>query len=184
MREAVFLVEELSAKDLLEAILPKLIDTDAWIIKVIPFEGKQDLERRMGRLLRAWRNPQARFLVLRDQDSGNCGDVKAGLVARCAEAGKPDAIVRVACRTLEAWIVGDLREFGEEFSVPTASSTQGRAKYRNPDLLGDPVEELRSFVRAYQKRDGARRMGPRLDPSRNVSRSFQVFCQGVARLVA
>jgi hypothetical protein len=181
--ELVFLLEEPSAKDLLEGLVPRLLPPD-WSARFIPFQGKQDLERRMSRFLRAWQNPSARFVVLRDQDSGNCEAVKRGLVERCAEAGRHDVLVRVACRELESWIVGDLDAFSEEFKVAAAAKAKRKAKFRNPDLLGSPMGELRSFVPTYQKRDGARRMGTRLDPGQNESTSFRNFCSGIVRLLS
>lgn len=183
MTEIIFLLEEPSAKDLLEGLVPRLIPP-GWSARFIPFQGKQDLERRMSRFLRAWQDPRARFVVLRDQDSGDCREVKRGLTARCVEAGRADALVRVACRELESWIVGDLDAFAAEFKVAAAAKAKGKAKYREPDLLGNPVNELRAFVPTYQKRDGARRMGPRLDPEKNASMSFRCFCSGLARLTA
>jgi hypothetical protein len=58
-----------------------------------------------------------------------------------------------------------------------------KSKYRNPDKLSNPVRELRRFVPDYQKRSGARRIGPLLEPKRNQSHSFKVFCAGVQNLV-
>jgi hypothetical protein len=183
MMELVILTEEPSAKDLLDGLLPRLLP-DGWQFRCIPYEGKQDLEKRMGRLLRAWQTPGARFVVLRDQDSGDCRVVKAGLIERCEQAGRGDTMVRVACRELEAWIAGDLQTFAAEFAAPAAAKSTGVARFRNPDSLGSPFSELRRFAPAYQKRDGARRMGLRLDPTQNTSRSFQVFCEGIQRITA
>lgn len=183
MTELVVLTEEVSAKDLLDGLLPKLLPP-GWTFRCIPFEGKQDLEKRMGRFLSSWRAPGAKFVVLRDQDSADCRAVKSGLVERCRDAGRTDTLVRIACRDLEAWIAGDLRAFAAEYSVPAAAKAVGVAKFRNPDVLGGALAELQRFAPYYQKRDGARRMGPLLDPMRNSSRSFREFCDGIARVTA
>jgi hypothetical protein len=55
--------------------------------------------------------------------------------------------------------------------------------FRNPDHLVRPVESLRKFIPEYQKRDGARRIGVLLDPTRNQSGSFRTFCSGIRRLL-
>lgn len=183
MRELVVLTEEPSAKDLLQGLLPRLLP-DGWSFRCLSFEGKQDLEKRMGRTLRAWQNPEARFVVLRDQDSGDCRAIKAGLLDRCLAVGRHGVLVRIACRELESWILGDLQAFAVEFSVPAAARAAAKAKYRDPDQLGSPVQELRNFAPDYQKRDGARRMGLRLTPDRNNSQSFRVFCAGIGNVVA
>ena len=181
MKELVILVEERSAKELLDGLLPRLIPDD-WKFRCIPFEGKQDLEKGMGRKLRAWRNSEARFVVLRDQDSGDCQTVKQNLMKLCCDAGKKDVLVRIACRNLESWIVGDLPVFAQVFSAPSADKAKNKAKFRNPDDLGNAVAELRKFVPTYQKLDGARRMGEHLYPTNNKSHSFKVFCSGIQKM--
>jgi len=181
MRELVVLTEEPSAGDLLSGLLPRLLP-DGWSFKCYPYEGKQDLEKRGPILLRAWQNPDAAFIVLRDQDSGDCRTVKARLAERFVDARKRPVLLRVACRELEAWIVGDLPAFAEEFVVAAAARAARKAKFRDPDALGAPSAELGSFVPGYRKRDGARRMGLRLDPGSNASCSFHAFCNGVRKL--
>ncbi|PCJ52071.1 MAG: hypothetical protein COA70_12910 [Planctomycetota bacterium] len=181
LRELVFLLEEPSAKDLLKGLLPRII-SPAWTVRYIVFEGKQALEKRMMVKLSTWLTPGTLFVILRDQDSGNCVEIKDGLAAKCLEAGKGDALVRIACRELESWVVGDLEAFAEEFSCPQASRRKRQRKFQQPDNLGSPVEELRKFVPSYQKRDGARRMGHLLNPESNRSVSFRVFCDGVRRI--
>jgi hypothetical protein len=67
------------------------------------------------------------------------------------------------------------------FLLEEPSASNKRA-YRIPDQLANPVQELRKFLPGYQKRDGARRLGPLLDPVRNRSHSFRVFCEAVRQL--
>lgn len=68
MKELVFLLEEQSAKAMLESLLPRLLDGNV-SYRCITFEGKQDLEKQLTRRIRSYQNEQARFIVLRDQDS-------------------------------------------------------------------------------------------------------------------
>jgi hypothetical protein len=53
--------------------------------------------------------PDSFFVVLRDQDSGDCLEIKERLMALCGRAGKEDALVRIACRELESFYLGDLK---------------------------------------------------------------------------
>ncbi len=145
------------------------------------FEGKQDLEKNLTRRLRGWLAPESTFVVLRDQDAGDCKAVKARLVELVRQSGR-EALVRVACRELEAWVIGDLRAVAETFGVPPVAKDWSNAKYRQPDVLVRPVEELRRLVPFYQKIDGARRVGPLLDPERSQSPSFRAFYAGLERL--
>ena len=71
----VFFLEELSAKEMLEGLMPIILPTRIQYQCVI-FSGKGDLEKRMGRRLRAWREPNVCFVVVRDQDAGDCLAIK------------------------------------------------------------------------------------------------------------
>jgi len=181
MTTLVFLLEEPSAKDILEGLLPRLISNEV-VIRYMVFEGKQDLEKRMLYRMRGWLQSDTYFVVLRDQDAADCHKVKARLQQIARQAGRPNALICIACRELESWILGDWHALAEAFNQPSLAQQSLKAKFRNPDALGSPVEEIRRFLPAYQKRDGARRLGPLLDLERNRSRSFQVFCNGVKRL--
>lgn len=178
----VFFLEEPSAKALLEGLMPRLVAPELEVQYVV-FEGKQDLEKNLARKLSGYLAPNARFVVLRDQDGADCRAVKARLVALVEKSGK-SALVRVACRELESWVLGDLAALAEEFDEPRLASHASKAKFRAPDELGAPVQELRRLVPSYQKIDGARRMGRRLNPEANQSTSFRVFCRSLKQLVA
>jgi len=177
----VFLLEEPSAQDALQGFLPSILPQNV-SVEYLVFEGKQDLEKRMVRRMRGWLKPDSAFVVLRDQDSGDCCIIKQNLSNLCREAGKPDAIVRIACRSLESWFLGDWASVGIAFGEPGLGKLQRKAIYQDPDRLVNPVSELRKAMPTYQKRDGARRIGPHLNHARNRSRSFQVFVEAVQRL--
>ena len=181
MTKLVFLVEEPSMADLLDGLLPRLFP--ALRFQCVPHEGKQDLERSIPRKLRGWGEPGVRFVVARDQDSGDCRQVKAMLAELCRNAGRADALVRVVCRELEAWYIGDsdalVRAFPEARNHPLRELN--RARYRNPDTVVRPSEAIARHIPEFQKRLGARRMADHLSRE-NRSRSFQVFLEGVERL--
>jgi len=182
MKSLVFLLKEPSAKDALVGFLTHILPDGVDVIYLI-FEGKQDLERRMSRFLREWGRPNTRFIVMRDQDNGDCKLIKAGLLLPCEEAGrKNETMVRIACRELEAWFVGDWAAVAKAFDNPKLSKLQKKSIYRDePDRLSNPVEELRKHIPHYQKRDGARRIGSYLRQEGNRSLSFQVFVDAVRR---
>ncbi|GAB4286121.1 MAG: hypothetical protein Fur0025_18320 [Oscillatoriaceae cyanobacterium] len=73
MIELVFLLEELSAKAMIEGIIPNIIPPEMPLgVRCIVFEGKQDLEKQITRKLQGYNNPDAAFIILRDRDSGDC----------------------------------------------------------------------------------------------------------------
>lgn len=181
MNRIVFLLEEGSMKVLLEGLLPRLFPGLSFLC--VPHEGKRDLETSIPRKLKAWREPGARFVVMRDQDSADCRQVKDGLVRLCREAGRNDVLVRVVCRELEAWYVGE-PELAQAFpeTPPGALRELSRSRqYQNPDTVVRPSDAITKLVPEFQKRSGARRMAAVLS-SENRSRSFQVFVEGVERL--
>lgn len=184
MRELVFLLEEASAKALLETLLPRILHTDVRP-RYIPFEGKQDLERQLAKRLRGYLNPHARFIVLRDQDSApDCKAIKAILLERCRQAGREaTSMVRIACKELETFYLADLRAVEQGLGLSNLARLQGSAKFRNPDRLGSPSKELATLtIGLYQKVSGSRAIGQYLDPSNERSPSFKNFIKGIRRL--
>lgn len=181
MTTLLFLLEEPSARDLLEGLLPRLLG-EAIRCDFLVFEGKQDLERNIPRKIRGWQRPDTKFVVLRDQDAADCHSVKRRLVELVPDSHLHLTVVRVACRELEAWALGDWAAVAAAFEEPRLASNQRKRAYRAPDRLSNPVDELRKFLPSYQKRDGARRLGRLLDPAQNASTSFRHFCRAVRRL--
>jgi hypothetical protein len=103
----VFLLEEASIKEFLDIVLPKILSSGVTFMTV-PHEGKQDLERSIPRKLRAWLEPNVRFVIVRDQDGTDCIRLKEKLYRQCVESGRPDTMVRIVCNELESWFLGDL----------------------------------------------------------------------------
>jgi hypothetical protein len=184
MKEIVFLLEEASAKELLAGLIPRIVRGEEQIrAKYVVFEGKQDLEKQLERRLRGYLNREARFLVLRDQDSGDCRRLKNGLAAKCAAAGRPDAVVRIACRELESFYLGDLAAVERAFGLPGLARRQGEQKFRNPDRLGSPSRELERLTRnRYQKVSGSRAIAPHLQLDGSASASFRNLVGAIRRL--
>ena len=183
MTTLVFCLEEPSAREMLQALLPRLLppQVDA---RYIVFEGKQDLHRRLKKRLREWQAPDSKFVILRDQDNADCHAVKQELEQICRESGRADALVRVACRELESWYLGDLAAVEQGLHFNGLARRQHQAKYRQPDRLGNPAEEIGKLTRnTYQKISGSRAIGGCLSPHANQSHSFQVFLSGLRRLV-
>lgn len=180
MSRIVFLLEEYSCKVLLDSLLPRLFPQLEFLC--VAHEGKQDLENSIPRKLRAWREPGVRFVVVRDNDHGDCSTLKARLLGMCREAGREDSLVRLACQELEAWYIGDPEALAEAFEDPSLAKIGGKARYRDPDAVTQPARALEELAPGFQKVSGARAMAPRLDVSRSASRSFRTFVAGVQRM--
>lgn len=181
MRTLLFLLEEPSAKDLLTGLLPRLLRPETQT-EFLVFDGKQDLEANIERKIRGWQRTDTRYVVLRDQDASDCRALKKHLVSLVPPDHRALTVVRIACRELESWFLGDWQAVGAAFGEPKLAANQRKRPYRNPDDLKNPILELRKHLPRFQKRDGARRMGPLLNIEKNESRSFHAFCEAVRRL--
>jgi hypothetical protein len=184
MKELVFLLEERSAQALLETLLPRLLNSEVQP-RYIPFEGKQDLEKQLTRRIRAYQNPRARFLVLRDQDNHpDCVALKRDLLALCENTNKlPACLVRIACRELESFYLADLAAAGKALGIEKLATHQSGRKFRVPDYLGSPSRELGKLTRGrYQKISGSRAIGAHLDLNNQRSSSFRNLIQGIRRM--
>lgn len=178
--EVVFMLEEPSMREFLKGLLPRLAPELRFTL--VAHEGKQDLERSLPRKLRAWRTPGARFVVVRDQDSADCLEVKARLCRIAADAGRPDTVVRIACRELEAWLLGDPSGLARALQRGELEGLERKAKFRDPDRLGSPSSELALILGSYSKTVGARAAGAALGWEQNGSRSFRHFVSAVQLL--
>jgi hypothetical protein len=176
----VFLVEDASMKALLGGLLPRLLP-EGVSSTVIAHEGKSDLDRSIPRKLKAWQEPDARFVILRDQDSADCGALKQRLIALCPPERR--ALVRIACREVESWYLADLAAVDRAFGTAKAHQ-QDKQKYRQPDRLGTPSAEVQRLVPGFGKVSGARALGPELDLDNSRSTSFFHFIAGLRRLLA
>lgn len=80
MKTLVFFLEEPSAKEMLEGIRAMIPAPDIeW--RYVVFSGKQDLEKNLVKRLRGWLKPDSLFVVMRDQDAGNCVTIKKRLAS-------------------------------------------------------------------------------------------------------
>lgn len=183
MTKLVFLVEEPSMANLLGELLPRLFPNLPF--QCVPHKGKAHLEKSIPRKLRAWREPGVRFVIMRDQNSGNCHAVKARLIDKCQQGGRTDALVRIVCRELEAWYMGDREALTQAF--PHAGERIRRElrkrRFRDPDNVVRPASALAKLIPDFQKRSCAESMG-RLLSQENRSHSYQVFLAGIERLLS
>ena len=172
----VFLLEEPSMKEVLDIILPQILP-DSVLFRTIPHSGKSDLEASIPHKLKAWRQPDTKFVIVRDQDSADCMQVKEAL-KKLAEPYGRQVLIRIACRELEAWYFGDLNAVSKAYHTDVSGLSK-KSKYRNPDTIGNPKEEMRKLFPSHQQLDGARRIAVHMDIENNTSDSFNCFVSGV-----
>ncbi|MBF0290452.1 MAG: DUF4276 family protein [SAR324 cluster bacterium] len=182
MTNLVFFLEEPSIREMLKAVLIKILPEDITVIYVV-FEGKQDLEKQLPLKLKAWECPNSLFVVIRDQDSGNCLNIKNNLIRIVNSSGKSGVLVRVACHELESFYLGDLAAVSQSIGPRNIVSKQNSRKFRNPDRLANPKQELKKIAPNYEPMTGSRAIGPHLDINNNRSTSFNKLFDGVRKLL-
>lgn len=182
----IFLLEEPSMRVLLDELLPQLFPgwVDGQHFQCIPHEGKSDLDRSIPRKLANWRIPGDRFVIVRDNDNADCGNLKARLRSLCEQSGRPDTLIRLVCQELESWYLGDLASLAAAFHLPKLDTPANRKRFAQPDDWKKPSVEVKRLVPAFHKISGARAVGRHLRPENNRSKSLQVFVAGVCRLAA
>lgn len=183
MKHIVFLLEEVSIKAVLDEILPSILPEDV-TFQTIKHEGKSDLEKSIPRKLKAFKMPGVKFVVMRDQDGGDCKILKQRLVQLCFAGGRTDSLIRIVCHELESWFLGDLSAVEAAFNVRGLAAKQDKAQYRNPDKLGNACEILKRLVPEYQKLSGSREIAKYMNINYNRSDSFNVFIEGIRKIIA
>ena len=197
-----FFLEEPSAEETLKAILPKMLSNDI-TFDFLVFQGKDDLLNNLSARLNGyrWIPDSWRIIVLVDEDQKDCHELKAYLEKAAREAGfvtKSSAIPnedfqvvnRIAIEELEAWFFGDIEAMHAAY--PRISrNLHAKAKYRNPDAIkGGTYETLerlliqkKYFTGRIPKPTVAQNIAQHMEPSRNRSKSFQVFVEGLKACV-
>ncbi len=182
MRELVFLLEETSTQAMLEGLIPRILPQNK-TVRYIVFDGKQDLEKQLARKIRGYQNKNADFIVIRDQDSGDCREIKARLKTLCSTANCSKAIIRIICRELESFYLADLAAVESGLKVSGIARSQNKKKFRTPDQLGSPSDELKKLTKGeYQKISGSRAVSPYLDIKNQRSHSFKVLVETLQKV--
>jgi hypothetical protein len=195
------LVEEPSARQALEHLVPKIVPNVRHVIR--EFAGKDRLLRELPMRLRGYASRTTRerlkVAVLVDRDDDDCVALKKWLDQVAAEAGvgrrgtgDADRVVlnRVVVEELEAWFFGDVPALRRAYPRLPASLGE-QAGFRDPDAIaGGTWEALGRALakRGYQtsglnKLSTATQVAPHMDVEANRSRSFQVFRDGLRRLL-
>lgn len=177
------LVEEPSMKVFLSAVLPKILPEGFGLninCFVRPHQGKNDLKKSIPKKVRALSHYQieSKVVILIDQDSSDCKTLKSEIVDLCQSAGNCPALVRIVCRELEAWYLGDMQAIGLAFPAFNPARHQGKQKFRNPDAC-NAADELRKIIPGFGKMAAARTIPEHMTLESNRSQSFNQFLTGL-----
>ena len=185
MARVEILVEEQSMECCLREILPKIV-SENWTLDENYFirshQGKSDLRKSIPTKIRTfshWWEPVA-VIILHDQDSADCVTLKKDLIELCGDCNVP-ILVRVVCRELESWYLGDLRAVESAYAKFRSENYLRRAQFRNPDQLG-AKDYLRIILPEYQPLYSSKVIAKYMNIECNNSESFRQFVLGVRRI--
>ena len=179
------LTEEPSMEHFLRGVLPNVLPDD-YKIDVNCFirahRGKSDLKRSIPKKMQAYHTYgyPVKVLILHDQDSNDCKSLKNELVALCGITTIP-YFVRIACKELENWYLGQLSAIEKVYPETKASLLVNKKKYRNPDLLHG-ADEMNRMTRNFSKTQAAREISQYIDINNNKSPSFNHTITAIRQL--
>ena len=188
-----FLVEESSTEIALKFIVPKIIG-NIHTFEIHNFGNKNKLLKHLPERMKSYANIpyEFRIVILVDEDRSNCLELKKKLCdASSVVIAKKGNIVlhRIVVEELESWFIGDVAAIRAEYEKIPASLPQ-QAKFRDPDAIkGGTWEELDKILKKYgyetglQKMNFAQKVSPHMDVENNQSRSFQVFRDGLRKII-
>jgi len=181
--------EEPSAKIVFEQILPQILPEDV-IFYVYQHQGKQDLESALRKTLPSISKiPGSKILVTRDQDAGDCIDVKKRLREIIGDNCSCEFYIRVVCRELESWFLGDLDAIQSAYPRFQADQYRGKAEYRNVDKITSPSNLLLKIIPEFSKREHLPKLetseaiSQYLNIANNSSQSFRYTIDAIQKLI-
>lgn len=189
----------------MEEIAPKILGGRA-TYKVSDYGSKHRLMGNLPGRLRAYKRiaqtMNLAVVVLIDEDRQDCRCLKSRLEDMARQAGlatksQPNGhgrfqiVNRIVIEELEAWYFGDCEALRQIYHrLP--NHLESKARFRDPDAIkGGTWEALHRELKrvghlgpVFPKREVARLVSPLMIPSRNRSKSFRVFVEGMEGLIA
>lgn len=181
------LVEEPSMRNFLFGILPEILPAGFQLNSncfIREHQGKQDLKKSIPIKIRAFShiNKTIKVIIIHDQDSADCKILKAEL-KKLANNSKVKSLVRIACRELEAWYLGDMDALEAIYPQFKAVKYRNWALFRNPDNC-NASNELTRLIPTFQKGKASREITEFLNLDNNKSSSFNHLISGIKKFLS
>lgn len=162
--------EEPSIKNVFDAVLPKILPQGV-NYSIHTHQGKQDLEKAILTTVPTLsRIPNSKVLITRDQDSGNCIDIKNRIINLLAQNCTCEFYVRIVCKELESWFLGDLDAVGEAYRRFKPENFQNKSKFRNVDNIQNPSKYLKAIIPEHFDKKTL----PKLETSEKISQFMRI----------
>lgn len=183
-----FLLEEPSMVNILTEILPKILPQQYELgtnYFLRPHQGKSDLKKSIPKKVKAFSDfrEQVKIVILHDQDSNDCKELKRQIHELCTQSGYCPVLIRIVCKELEAWYLGDMDAIQNVYPRFKASNHRRTAKFRNPDIC-NASDELKKIIPDFQKGYASREIPKSMDIEVNTSESFNQFKNGILKFLS
>jgi hypothetical protein len=124
----------------------------------------------------------AKLVILHDQDSSDCKKLKQDLKKLCEKYGNCPVLIRIPCRELEAWYLGDMDAIKKVYPKFKAEKFRNKAKFRNPDVC-QAADELKKIIPDFQKGSASKEIPKHMTLDKNTSKSFKQFVGGLKKFL-
>ena len=126
---------------------------------------------------------RVKLIVIHDQDSNDCKEIKNTIVTLIErENDQQSYLIRIACRELENWYLGDMNAIENVYPKFKASKHKNKAKYRNPDNVSGS-DEMSKLIDIFSKGFASREIPKHMNLDENNSPSFNHLISGVRRFL-
>lgn len=172
---------EATLRNLLPTMYPEFLEFEHWLI--ISHQGKSDLEASFPKKMREWREPGVRFIILRDNDGGDCVAIKQKLISK-VPANAPEYLMRIVCQELEGWLLGDMDAVAAAYPAAARHASFKSLTKKDPDTLTNAAQLMKDLTGTKTKVARAGNIAKHMQPTKNRSTSFRVFADGLGRFLA
>jgi hypothetical protein len=180
--------EEASIKSVFDIILPKILPEKVFF-SIYKHQGKYDLEQAITRTIPSISKiPGSKILIVRDQDNENCETTKKHLVDLLNDCCHCKYFVRIVCRELESWFLGDLAAIEKAYKRFKATKYLNNAKLRNVDRMVTPHKYLLEIIPEFSEKETlpkietALKIAPFMNLKNNKSKSFNHTIDAIKKL--
>ncbi|MDR0733952.1 MAG: DUF4276 family protein [Dysgonamonadaceae bacterium] len=165
MIELHIFTEEPSIKNVFDALLPRILSENVSFY-IHPHQGKKDLEKALETIVPSIsKTPNVKILITRDQDENDCKELKQKLLDMVNSNCSCDFFVRIVCKELESWFLGDLQAVEKAYPRFKAQQHSNKKHLKSVDNIKKPSEYLRKIIPDYSKCNKL----PKLEISRNIA---------------
>lgn len=185
---AEFLLEEPSMENVLRILLPRILPSKYILDEncfLRPHNGKGDLLKSIPVKVRTFSNfyEPVKIIILHDQDSNDCKLLKKKIQELCDSNGDCPTKVRIVCRELESWYLGDMSAIEKVYPKFKKSTYFNKEKFRDPDSCNS-YYELKKIIPEIQKGFASRNIPNFFNLDENKSKSFQAFVNGIKEFLS